>query len=151
MIKKLTLLLSLTIFLYGCGYSPIYNSSTNSKFDLEVINLEGDNFINRSIKSNLNRYSKKDSDKNFKIKINTIFEKKDLSKDATGKISNYQVIIISTFNISSSSSEKTIIIKENFNLQNSQNTFERQKYEKSIRKSFAESAVNKLVLELIKM
>tara|TARA_B110000008_G_C16879069_1_gene528068 strand:- start:519 stop:974 length:456 start_codon:yes stop_codon:yes gene_type:complete len=151
MYKKITIFLSLLFFLFSCGYSPIYNSSIDNEFYLEITNLDGDNYVNKLIKTNLNKYSKKDSDKKFQIKIYTILEKKDLSKDITGKISNYQITIVSTFHISSSNSNKKIVIKENFNLKNSENTFEKQQYEKSIIKNYAESSARKLILELLRL
>ena len=91
------------------------------------------------------------SEKKYSIKINTSYDMKDISKDVTGKISNYQVNIISIVNISSDIVNERIIIKENFKINNTQNSFERKTYENSIKKTYAQNTSDKIIMRLLKM
>ena len=86
---------------------------------------------------------------NNKIFLNaeTNFKKNILTKDSTGKISNYQLEAEVIFVIKSTN--KVIKIKEKKILDSKDDKFEEARYEKSIKQSFAYSISNKLITELI--
>ena len=151
MFRKKIIYLLCIFLLYSCGYTAVYNDTTNKNFDIKITSLKGDDLINKLIKTNLKRHMSSNSEKKYSIKIDTSYDMKDISKDVTGKISNYQVNIISIVNISSDIVNERIIIKENFKINNTQNSFEKKSYENSIKKTYAQNTSDKIIMRLLKM
>ena len=139
------------MFVSNCGYTPLYNNINNNNFKIKVETLEGDNYINRAINLNLRKYKDSTSEKNFSLKIISQYKKRDLSKDSSGNVSNYQINLSSQFNISKDGESSIFIFKENYNLNKLEDTFENLNNEKNIKNTFATTAVNQLILELAKM
>lgn len=149
MIKRNIILICILIFVSSCGYTPIYKNVSNNKYNIIIDNLEGDELINSEIFNNLNRYKDINSDKKFNINISTTSEKIDVVKDISGKTSNYLVKIVSQVEIKSSSAIKTIVIKDDYNINNSENAFENLNYERSLKRNIASSFSQKIILQLI--
>ena len=149
MIKRNIILICILIFVSSCGYTPIYKNVSNNKYNIIIDNLEGDELINSEIFNNLNRYKDINSDKKFNINISTTYEKIDVVKDISGKTSNYLVKIFSQVEIKSSSTIKTIVIKDDYNINNSENAFENLNYESSLKRNIASSFSQKIILQLI--
>lgn len=147
--KKFLISLILFLFFLGCGYSPVYKSLNEKDLQIEVAKLAGDNSINSYIKSRLKIYSKVNSNLIYKVDINTNYEKKDLSKDLTGRITNYTLKFNSEFIINSSRVNKKIIIEKSFNLNNSDDAYKNNQSENLIKRNFANIAVERLISELL--
>ena len=118
MIKKFTIIITL-IILTGCGFTPMHSKKNNNNFSIEQINFSGERELNNFLKIGLMRYQNS-SDKKFFIDVESEFLKIILTKDKTGKITNYELIANVTFNIESIKkiefSEKKIIenLDDNF-------------------------------------
>lgn len=151
MIKKIFLIIFFFLFVSNCGYTPLYNNINNNNFKIKVETIEGDNYINRAINLNLRKYKDSTSEKNFSLKIISQYKKRDLSKDSSGNVSNYQINLSSQFNISKDGESSIFIFEENYNLNKLEDTFENLNNEKNIKNTFATTAVNQLILELAKM
>ena len=149
--KKFFTSLILLLFFSGCGYSPVYKNLNNKNLKIEVSKLTGDNLVNSNIKSRLKIYSKSNSNFIYQVDINTNYEKEDLSKDLTGRITNYTLKFITEFTINSSKINKKIIIEENFNLNNSDDAYKNNQSENLIKRNFANIAVERLISELLLM
>jgi len=149
--KKFFTSLILILFFSGCGYSPVYKNLNNKNLKIEVSKLTGDNLVNSNIKSRLKIYSKSNSNFIYQVDINTNYEKEDLSKDLTGRITNYTLKFITEFTINSSKINKKIIIEENFNLNNSDDAYKNNQSENLIKRNFANIAVERLISELLLM
>jgi len=149
MIKRNIILICILIFVSSCGYTPIYKNVSNNKYNIIIDNLEGDELINSEIFNNLNRYKDINSDKKFNINISTTSEKIDIVKDISGKTSNYLVNIVAQVEIKSSSTIKTLVIKDDYNINNSENAFENLNYERSLKRNIASSFSEKIILQLI--
>jgi len=149
MIKRNIILICILIFVSSCGYTPIYKNVSNNKYNIIIDNLEGDELINSEIFNNLNRYKDINSDKKFNINISTTSEKIDIVKDISGKTSNYLVNIVALVEIKSSSTIKTLVIKDDYNINNSENAFENLNYESSLKRNIASSFSQKIILQLI--
>ena len=147
--KKFFTSLILILFFSGCGYSPVYKNLNNKNLKIEVSKLTGDNLVNSNIKSRLKIYSKSNSNFIYQVDINTNYEKEDLSKDLTGRITNYTLKFITEFTINSSKINKKIIIEENFNLNNSEDAYKNNQSENMIKRNFANIAVERLISELL--
>jgi len=143
MIKKFTIVITL-IILTGCGFTPMHSKNNNNNFSIEQINFSGERELNNFLKFGLERY-KSSSDKKFFIDVESEFLKIILTKDKTGKITNYELIANVTFNIESI---KKIEFSEKKIIENLDDNFEQTKQERSVKQIFATSIINKLINQL---
>ena len=147
MIKKNIITISLILFLNSCGFTPIYLNQNNIKFSIEQVNYTGDRDLNNFLKVNLNQYKNEKIDNKFSIDAKSTYKKIILSKDGTGKITNYQLEAEVIFLIKSINKEIKII--ERKIIDGMDDKFEEARYERTIKQSFASSITNKLTSELI--
>ena len=148
MIKKIYLLLIILI-LTSCGYTPIYNSSDKSDYKINIIEKSGDRLINNLIVSEIKSISNSQSNTIFNLKVNTVFEKIIISKNAKGTVSDYQLILKSNFVIIKGDNSETISFVEKQNIKNTSDIFEQKNYENTIKRNFVISIIRKLNLELL--
>jgi len=146
MLKKNIIFLWLILFLNSCGFTPVYLTNNDVNFSIENVNLTGDRELNNFLKINLNKYKNEKIDNKIFIEAKSEYKKIILSKDSTGEVTNYQIEANVTFRIKSSN--KTININEKKIMENMADKFEENKYEKSVKQSFASSITNKLISEL---
>ena len=146
--KKLIISL-IIISIPGCGFEPIYSTKNNLDYKLNTIDRKGDSSINNLIATELQRLSNDQSNKLIDIVINTSYEKKILSKDSKGSVSDYQININTKFLIIFKEKELKFQFSDKQNIKNISDIFEQKNYENIIKKNFANSAVRKLNLELI--
>ena len=147
MIKKNIVAIYLIFFLTSCGFSPIYLKNNDINFSIEKVKVEGDRDLNNFLKTNLSQYKNEKIVKKIFVNAKTKYNKIILSKDGTGEVTNYQLeaeieFIINPIN-------KKINITEKKIMESMTDKFEETKKEKSIKQSFASSATNKLISELI--
>tara|TARA_Y100000996_G_scaffold253824_1_gene199713 strand:- start:984 stop:1439 length:456 start_codon:yes stop_codon:yes gene_type:complete len=148
MIKKIYPLLIILI-LTSCGYVPIYNSPDKSDYKINIIEKSGDRLINNLIVSEIKAISNSQSNAIFNLKVNTVFEKIIVSKNAKGTVSDYQLILRSNFVIKKGDKSETISFVEKQNIKNTSDIFEQKNYENTIKRNFVISLVRKLNLELL--
>ena len=56
---KKKILIFILLFLYSCGYSPIYKNSNIKDYEIIISSLNGDMAMNNLIKNEIEIYSKK--------------------------------------------------------------------------------------------
>ena len=143
MVKKFSIVVAL-IILTGCGFTPMHSKKNNTNFSIEQINFSGERELNNFLKIGLTRY-KSSSDKKFFIDVKTEFSKIILTKDKTGKATNYELIANVTFKLKSN---KKIEFAERKIIKNLNDNFEQTKQERSVKQIFATSMINKLINQL---
>ena len=148
MFKKIFILLLLSLILSSCGYVAIYKNAVEFNYKILVAEHTGDRDMRNLINSQLERYSEIKSDKIFIIKINTIYLKNIIAKDAAGKATDYQIKVTSNFNIKSEVVNKIFKISETFNVKSMDNKFEEQTYDTIIKNNMANAIVKKIILQL---
>jgi len=148
-IRNFFLFLILLIMFNSCGYSPTFKKSINNNIKIKIIKMSGDNLINSHIKSRLKVYANTTSRSQYNVNVNTNYEKKDLSKDSTGKITNYELKFKAQFDVDLIKLNKKIIIEESFLLNNSNDTFSNNENENFIKRDFANIAAEKLIAQLL--
>ena len=136
--------------LASCGYSPMLSTIDNKKLNIEVISHEGDKEINQVIRSKL-KIHKNENEELIKISINSSYNKKDLSKNLTGKVVDYKIETTTSFIVSRNKNEKNFSFSEEYTIKNFDDDFEERNYEKKIRKSVANINYRKLMLQLYKL
>ena len=146
--KKTLISIILLFLISSCGYSPMYSKSKMQKFNIEILDFEGDREINNLIRSGLKRYNDEVVVKKFKITINTEYKKLITAKDSTGAASQYELSAITIFDIQLNNKNHKISISETFNMDKDDNILDQNNYEKTIKKTFASSMVRNLLLRL---
>jgi len=149
MYKKSLILIFLLIILNNCGYTPLYLGS-NSKIYIEITEKNGDRDINNLLSSNLKRFSNKseDTNKNYRIIINSVYKKNIIAKNTQGASTDYRLITEVSFKINSKDKTKIINFSESFNMKGLNNNFEEKDYESSIKKNMVDTIIQKLILQL---
>ena len=145
--KKIFLLISI-IFIYSCGYSPLYLAGKNDLL-LNLKKIEGDFELNNYIKNNFKIASDINSANIFDINAETKFEKIILTKDATGNATDYRLDFTVKFIIVSENKE--VSYKESFKIKKNDQKFEQSNYEREIKRNFSEIVKDKLVLYLLNL
>ncbi len=148
MFKKTYLIIFCLLIFNSCGYTPIYKGMINANFKIIVNEIRGDRDIGNFIKSNLNRYEVIDSEKIFRINVSSNYSKNSIAKDTTGKTTEYQLKLISIFEVNNKEIIKEIKITETFNMKSKDNKFEESEYETILKENLVSSVVQKLLLQL---
>ena len=148
--KKIFLLISI-IFIYNCGYSPLYTSG-KSNLLLNLKEIEGDFELNTYIKNDFKISSDVNSSNVFDINAVTKIDKVILTKDATGDATDYRLDFSVKFIIASENSEnKVVSYNESFKIKKNNQKFEQSNYEREIKRNFSEIVKDKLVLYLLNL
>ena len=149
MIKKNFIKIIFIFLLASCGYSPMLSTMDNKILNIEVISHEGDKEINQVIRSKL-KIHRNENEELIKISINSSYNKKDLSKNLTGKVEDYKIETTTSFIVSRNKNEKNFSFSEEYTIKNFDDDFEERNYEKKIRRNVANINYQKLMLQLYK-
>ena len=148
MLKKI-LLLSIIIFnLSHCGFTPLYKTN-DLNFKITLENFEGDQDLNNYIRINLERYSKQESGKNFKIQTNSKYTKNITAKDSKGTATDFELIANVSFNIFFEDKNYLYSYQESFRTQKNSNFYKDREYEQNIKKNLAELISKKILIQLL--
>ena len=150
MIKKNFIKIIFIFLLASCGYSPMLSTMDNKILNIEVISHEGDKEINQVIRSKL-KIHRNENEELIKISINSSYNKKDLSKNLTGKVEDYKIEITTSFIVIQNKNEKNFSFSEEYTVKNFDDDFEERNYEKKIRRNVANINYQKLILQLYKL
>ena len=144
--NKLTIFL--LIFLTSCGYSAVYKNIKSNTLLINIIGIQGDVDMNNLIRNELELYSNPGAEDIFDINLNTAYEKKIISKDSSGKISNYELSTKVIVTVITKEKKETISLIEKFKVENNLDSFEQKNYEDIIKRNFANLIREKLILKL---
>ena len=142
-------IITFLLFLSHCGYSSIYKNQQTQNFQLSIIETKGDYEMNNLITNEIKLYSNKDARKIYNIEIDTDYEKKVLTKDSSGVITDYNLSVVSIISINLKNKNKTFKFEENINIKIQADTFEQNTYEKNIKRNFASSIREKLISAIL--
>ncbi len=146
--KKIFAIMLVT-FIYGCGYTSIYQELKRDLY-INIVSMKGDFEINNYLKNDLKMSSNKDSSNIYDLNIETDYNKIVLAKDATGNATDYN-IEMSVKIIVVSNNNNNIVYKENFKIKKNDDNFEQSNYERDIKRNFSQIVQKKLILDLIKL
>ena len=147
--KNLFALLFLLIF-SSCGYNPILkNTSNTNDFKINIIKMQGDEEINYIIKKQLELQSDENSKKIYDVSLETNYTEIVLSKDTSGTITNYQLVVNSIFRVNFKNQTIDFNFNESLKMKNISDSLEKLSYEKNIKNNFASSLVDKLIIKII--
>jgi len=145
---KNKLLIILLIFLTSCGYTPIYQNIKSSDLSINIVSTNGNEEMNSLIKNELELYFNKESKNKYDVSINTNYEKKIISKNTSGTISSYQLLVETNFTIITKDKKNNFLFTEKINIENNPDSFAQNSYEDIIKRNFASSIREKLITKL---
>ena len=146
--KNNFIILFLLLILNGCGFEPIYSIKNESDYNIIVVKIKGDKELNNFINRELERISNRTSPNEYKIKVNSKFDKIIISKDSKGSPLEFELLANIDFEIESDNFKKSISFKEKQNMQKISDLFQQTNYEDIVKENFASSIVRKLSLKL---
>ena len=148
MIKKLSLLCFLIIFINNCGYTPIY-SNKDKNFVINKIEFFGDTEVNKILSNRLNIYKNNaDAKRFFDIVINSKSTKTTLTKDKKGNPTQFSQNVSVNLTITDiiNNTEMQINFTESSTYDSSDNKFDLKKYENNLIKNMSEKIYSDLIL-----
>ena len=148
MLKKIFFIILSLNLLNHCDYKPVYSKQNNINHKIVVDGFNGDKDINNLIVNSLKRISKRSSKSTINISFNTIYTKEILAKNDKGTITDYQSNVETTFLITKKNSAENFVVVEKFNFPKMADKYEEKNYERNIKKNFASSISQKLILRL---
>ena len=146
--KKVIIILM--FLLYGCGYSSVYKNQKNNDILITIVDMQGDNILNNSLKNQLTIASNKKSINIFNISLITDYEKIIVSKNTAGLATDYKLQTTVDFNVTKNGINKKIKFSESLDIKNEGENFEQINYENSIKRNFAISIREKLIPYLLR-
>ena len=145
---KNKLLIILLICLTSCGYSPIYQNVKSNDLAINIVSSNGNAEMNDLIKNELDLYFNSESENKYDVSFNTNYEKRIISKDNSGTASSYQLFVETNFSVITKNKKDNFLFTEKLNLENNPDTFAQKNYEDIIKRNFASSIREKLILKL---
>jgi len=148
--NKILLILFL-LLLNSCGYTSVYKNQKSQNFQINITGMEGDIEFNNLIKNELKLFANNTSNNIYNIALNSNYQKIAVTKNSSGVTTNYNILAHVKINLILNESNKNLVFKENINIKNNTNSFEQNNYEKNVKKNFASSIREKLILKIIEL
>jgi hypothetical protein len=149
-VNKILLILFL-LLLNSCGYTSVYKNQKSQNFQINITGMEGDIEFNNLIKNELKLFSNNTSNNIYNVALNSSYQKIAITKNSSGVTTNYNILAYVKVNLSLNENNKNLVFKENINIKNNVNSFEQNNYEKNVKKNFASSIREKLILKIIEL
>jgi hypothetical protein len=146
--KNLILILVL-FFLNSCGYTSVYKNQKLQDFQISIIEMTGDDEINKLIKKELELYSNKQSNAKYNVSINSKYQKIIISKNSAGEATDYSLLVDTIIKFNKEGKNNILNFQESINIKNNSNSFEQNNYEKNIKKNFASSIREKFIIKIL--
>ena len=134
--KNLKYLLIL-IFLFSCGYDPIYQTNQKVNFKIDAIKYSGDKKINQSIISKIEKIKKNDAKNIFDLDLESLKNENIISKDKKGNASSYRLVLEVNMILTDKNNGKIFTKKflKEATFNSMDNKFELNQYKKNIEKN----------------
>ena len=133
--KNNFIILFLFLILNGCGFEPIYSIKNESDYNIIVVEIKGDKELNNFINRELERISNITSPNEYKIKVNSKFDKIIISKDSKGSPLEFELLANIDFEIDSDNFKKSISFKEKQNMQKISDLFQQKIMSSQLKKT----------------
>ena len=90
---KNIILIFFLFLLYGCGYTSIYKDQKYQDYQINILEMKGDNEFNNLIKNELKLYSNTNSNNKYNISIQSNYQKTIFSKNSEGVATDYKILV----------------------------------------------------------
>ena len=149
MFKKLSLIFFLVILFTSCGFQPIYKVKNTNFYIDEITIISGNRELNNNIKKNLQKFKSDNKDSKIKVSIESDYVKNTLIKDKTGKTVEYEIKANVTLTYEINGLEKKIYLTEKTQINQLNNSFDQDSYERNIIYNLSNTFVEKFIIELV--
>tara|TARA_Y100000816_G_scaffold278500_1_gene249738 strand:+ start:267 stop:737 length:471 start_codon:yes stop_codon:yes gene_type:complete len=125
------------LFLFGCGYTPIYEVNQKINFGLDEITYSGDKKIGRQIEKSLEKFRNNETKNIFNVDFESLKRKEVVTKDKKGDPSSYKLTIEVKLDLTSKTLNKSFerkFIKDS-TFDSMDNKFELNQYINNIEKN----------------
>ena len=139
------------IFLCSCGYTSIYKNQKSQDFQINIIEMVGDNEFNNLFRNELGLYSNTDSNEKYDILVNSKYQKIIVSKNSSGVATDYRILVNTKINVNLNKETKKLEFNESINIKNNSNSFEQNRYERNIKRNFASSIREKFLIKILNL
>ena len=139
------------IFLGSCGYTSIYKNQKSQDFQINIIEMVGDNEFNNLFRNELGLYSNTDSNEKYDILVNSKYQKIIVSKNSSGVATDYKILVNTKINVNLNKETKKLEFNESINIKNNSNSFEQNRYERNIKRNFASSIREKFLIKILNL
>ena len=139
------------IFLCSCGYTSIYKNQKSQNFQINIIEMVGDNEFNNLFRNELGLYSNTDSNEKYDILVNSKYQKIIVSKNSSGVATDYKILVNTKININLNKETKKLEFNESINIKNNSNSFEQNRYERNIKRNFVSSIREKFLIKILNL
>jgi len=146
MIKKITLLSFLLLFLNNCGYTPIYSQKGQS-FQIDKIETVGELKANRLLYNKFKVYrNNPEAIETLNLRIDTTVAKTTIAKDKKGNPTQFSIrLSVSLQIIGGLNNKSEASFSENSTYDNSDNKFDLKKYEDNLVKNMTEKLFSEMI------
>ena len=114
------------LFLFSCGYSPVYQVKKVSDIKIDLINFSGDKIIGREVIRGLENFKENNAKNIFDLDLNILKQESIVTKDKKGNATSYKLVLsidaYFTDKINNKNYEKKFTKETTFNSKN--NKFE---------------------------
>ena len=146
--KKLLLIMTLSLMLGCMGYQPILSTNELNFYIKNISSTSDDRILNQIVRK-FTPYKKNNGKKEISLKINSNFSEKVISKDKKGDPSVYEILIDMDVNIILPNNDnQKISFNEKITINNQTNKFEFKQYKNNLKKNAVDKIFEKVILEL---
>ena len=138
----------LLIFITGCGYSPIYSNLADKNINIQIEDTNGDKDINQLILQKLSRFQNANTEKVYKVKVESSFEKLILTKNTAGNATNFRLNLNVKFLTTKDGISKEFLFFEKFDMKKGDTIFEEEKYENNIKNTMTNIIIQRFISQL---
>lgn len=143
--KSIIISFIILILLNGCGYTPIHLNKNNTPIEIKLTKLEGDDTLNRFLNLSLKKHYNLEHNEKFIITIKSKYLKQSVTKNKSGKTTEYRLVSTINFNIEFNNSKKDLSFKESSMMKNIDNSINENEYERSLIQNHSSLIYNKLI------
>ena len=138
------------LFIFSCGYQPMYSNQKQTKIKVREILLIGENKINQKILTFSNLEKNSSEDNAFIVTLETKKTNTITSKDNSGNPLTYQMKLSSILTITDNGKLlETKNFISSFSYSNKENKFDLREYQESLEKDLIRSISEKINMYLI--
>ena len=138
----------LLIFITSCGYSPIYSNLADKNINIQIESTNGDKDINQLILQKLSRFQNANTEKVYKVKVESSFEKLILTKNTAGNATNFRLNLNVKFLTTKDGISKEFLFFEKFDMKKGDTIFEEEKYENNIKNTMTNIIIQRFISQL---
>ena len=150
MIKKFPSYILIFLFIFGCGYQPMYSNQEQPKIKIKEILLSGENKINQKIITFSNLKKNTSEDTALVLSLKTKKTNNITSKDNSGNPLTYQMNLSTSLSLANNNKLlETKNFMSSFSYSNKDNKFDLREYQENLEKDLIRSISEKINMYLI--